>query len=98
MHIGFGHTGLFGSETHEAGGVAIAFRFEGRAIAALPRADQSRHAPPAIGLLLGGEAVDEGALLLGFEQIRDFGGSPREKDLVVEGALFVSAQEKFAKI
>src|SRR6476660_6368211 len=52
MHVGFRHTGLFRGETNEAGGVAVAFRFERSAITALPVADQRRHAPSAVGPLL----------------------------------------------
>src|SRR5438552_2952399 len=98
MYIGFRNAGLFCGETHETGGIAVAFCFEGSAVAALPEADKSRHAPTAIGLLMGSEAVDDGALLLRFEQIRNFRGSPQEKGLIVEGAFFVSAEEKFAEI
>src|SRR5436853_444430 len=62
MHVGIGDAGLFGGKAHEPRGVTIAFCFERSVIAALPRADESGHAPSAVGLLMGGEAIDYGAL------------------------------------
>src|SRR3954470_19557145 len=98
MHIRFGHSGLFDGETHEASGVAVTFCFERSIVAALPGADEGGHAPSTIGLLVSREAFDDGAWLLGFEQIGNFRGSPQEKSLIVQRAPFVAAEKKFAKI
>src|SRR5437899_7275116 len=96
MYVGLRNAGLFCGETHEAGGIAVAFCFEGSAVAALPEADKSRHAPTAIGLLMGSEAVDDRALLLRLEQIPPFRATPQAPRLTLHAPPSVSAPATLA--